>query len=265
MARRIEATLEAARRDRRVGLIAFVTAGDPDLDRSADVMVALDRAGADIIEVGVPFSDPVADGPVIQRASCRALAAGATLARVLGLCARVRPRVRAPLVLFTYLNPILRMGPDAFIDHAADAGVDGLLVVDLPVEEPAPWRARTRAAGIDQICLVSPASGPERIRRAAAAGSGFLYAISTLGVTGTRARVGDEARQLVERVRRETTLPVAVGFGVSHPDHVREIGRWAEAAVVGSSIVKVVEESAGGEDLAARVAEHVGWLLGREV
>lgn len=263
MATRIDATLAAARREGRPGLIAFVTAGDPDMDRSADVLVALDRAGADVIEVGVPFSNPIADGPVIQRASSRALAAGATLDRVLDLCAGVRPKVRAPLVLFSYLNPILRIGPGPFIRRAARAGVDGLLVVDLPVEEPAPWRHEARVAGIDRIYLVSPTSGPERIRRAAAAGSGFLYAISTVGVTGTRARVGDEARRLVERLRRETSLPIAVGFGVSRPDHVREIGRWADAAVVGSSIVEVVERSACREDVEGRVGEHVRWLLGR--
>lgn len=261
---RIEAAFAATRREGRTGLIAFVTGGDPDLSRSAQVLLALDRAGADIIEVGVPFSDPIADGPVIQRASARALSAGATLDRVLELCAGVRPKLRSPLVLFSYVNPILRLGPDTFIRRAVDAGVDGLLVVDLPIEESAPWRNEARAAGIDQINLVSPTSSRERIRRTAAAGSGFLYAISTLGVTGARARIGGEARQLVERVRGETSLPVAVGFGVSHPDHVREIGLWADAAVVGSSIVDVVEKTAHQEDVARHVGRHVSWLLGRD-
>ena len=263
MAARIEAALAATRQQGRAGLVAFVTAGDPDLRRSAQILVALDRAGADIIEVGVPFSDPIADGPVIQQASGRALSAGATLDRVLGLCADVRSMIHAPLVLFSYLNPILRLGPGRFVDRATAAGVDGMLVVDLPIEESAPWREAARSAGIDQIHLVSPTSGPERIRRAAAAGSGFLYAISRLGVTGARAVIGGEARRLVERVRRETSLPVAVGFGISHPDQVREIGRWADAAVVGSSIVNVVAGSAHREDVADLVEAHVRWLLGR--
>jgi len=241
-----------------------VTGGDPDLHRSEQVLLALERGGADIIEIGVPFSDPVADGPVIQRASERALAAGATLERVLALCSRVRSRISAPVVLFTYLNPMLRFGWSRFAAKAADAGVDGLLVVDLPLEEFTSLGDPVREAGIDPILLLSPTTTQARIRRAAAAGSGFLYAISALGVTGARAEVSDEARRLVERIRPETRLPVAVGFGISGPDQVRQVGRWADAAVVGSSIVKVIAETGDHDDLAERVENRVRWLLGRD-
>ena len=263
MATRLDAAFAAAREQRRTGLVTFVMAGDPDLRRSEQVLLALDRAGSDVVEVGVPFSDPVADGPVIQRASERALAAGTTLDRVLALCSAVRPRMRAPLVLFTYLNPVLRLGVARFVEQAAGAGVDGLLVVDLPLEESGRLRDAAGAAGMDRINLVSPTTSQPRISQAASMGSGFLYAISTLGVTGARQALGGEARRLVERIRRETAMPVAVGFGISHPDQVREVGHWADAAVVGSSIVNLVAGCAGREDLGDRVEAHVRWLLGR--
>lgn len=264
MAKRLELAFAAARAQERTGLVTFVTAGDPDLDWSEQVLLALDRGGSDVVEVGVPFSDPVADGPVIQRASERALAAGTTLDRVLSLCAKVRPHMRAPIVLFSYLNPILRFGSRAFVEKAASAGVDGLLVVDLPIEESAPLNDMVRSAGIDQIHLLSPTTRQSRIREAASVGSGFLYAISTLGVTGARSAVGEEAHLLVDRIRRETTLPVAVGFGISRPEQIREVGRWADAAVVGSSIVNLVAESADRADIGDRVEAHVRWLLGRD-
>jgi tryptophan synthase alpha chain len=257
---RIEASFRALRDARRPGLVTYVTAGDPDLTRSADIVVALDRAGADVIEVGVPFSDPLADGPVIQRATERALAAGATLHTVLAMIADVRPEVRAPIVLFTYANPVLRLGMESFAASAARAGVDGVLVLDVPPEESAAIRERLARDGIDTIFLVSPTTSPERLRRAAALGSGFLYGISRLGVTGARDEIAESARALAERVRRESALPLALGFGFSRPEHIRAVGEVADAAVVGSALVKVIAEHGRSPRLIEEVEQYVRWL-----
>ena len=248
-------------RDRKVpGLVTYVTAGDPDLPRSAGILRTLDRAGADVLEIGVPFSDPLADGPVIQRATERALAAGATLKGVLDLIEDVRPEIQAPIVVFSYANPIFRLGAAAFADRARRAGVDGVLVLDLPIEEADDFRGLMGAHGIDTILLLSPTTTDERLRRAADLGSGFLYAISRLGVTGARDRIADGAREMVERIRRVSSLPVALGFGISRPEHVREVGQWADAAVVGSALVSVIAEAGASPDLERRVEEYVRWL-----
>jgi tryptophan synthase alpha chain len=260
---RLEQTFGDLRSKAETGLVAYVTAGDPDIRRSEEIVVSLDRAGASVIEIGVPFSDPVADGPVIQRAAARALASGTTLARVLELAGRLRSRVRAPLVLFSYLNPIVQLGLDSFVRRAADSGLDGVLVLDLPLEEAGAVHDGCAARGLDQIFLIAPTTSRERIRRAAALGSGFLYGISRLGVTGARASLSTEAAELAGRIRAESRLPLAIGFGVSHPDHVREVGRWADAAVVGSSIVAMVEREAGGRRLVESVEDHVRWLMGK--
>jgi len=259
---RIARTFATLRQEGRTGLVTYVTAGDPDLDRSRDILLALDRAGADVLEVGVPFSDPLADGPVIQRATERALAAGATLGRVLDLVANVRPAIAAPIVIFTYANPIERMGLATFTARAAAAGVDGVLTLDLPVEEAGAVRERLDDAGLDTIFLLSPTTTTERIRRAAALGSGFLYGISRLGVTGARASLASDAEALVARIRPETTLPIAVGFGISHPAHVAEVGRWAEAAVVGSALVAVIAQHGASPALVSSVMSYVQWLKG---
>ena len=259
---RIARTFATLRQEGRTGLVTYVTAGDPDLDRSRDILLALDRAGADVLEVGVPFSDPLADGPVIQRATERALAAGATLGRVLDLVANVRPAIAAPIVIFTYANPIERMGLATFTARAAAAGVDGVLTLDLPVEEAGAMRDRLDDAGLDTIFLLSPTTTTERIRRAAALGSGFLYGISRLGVTGARASLASDAEALVARIRPETALPIAVGFGISHPTHVAEVGRWAEAAVVGSALVAVIAQHGASPALVSSVMSYVQWLKG---
>ena len=242
------------------GLVTYVAAGDPDLPRTAGILRALDRAGADVLEVGVPFSDPLADGPVIQRATERALAAGATLAGVLDVIGGVRAEIRAPIVVFSYANPILRIGTGTFAARAREAGVDGVLVLDLPIEEADEFRHLMAAQGIDTILLLSPTTTDERLRKAAALGSGFLYAISRLGVTGARDRVAEGAREMVERIRQVSTLPVALGFGISRPEHVREVGQWADAAVVGSALVSVIAEAGASADLETRVEEYVRWL-----
>jgi tryptophan synthase alpha chain len=224
--------------------------------------VSLARSGADVIEVGVPFSDPLADGPVIQRASERALANGTTLRRTLDMLRTIRGGLDSPIVLFTYANPILRMGEEAFITAATDAGVDGVLVLDLPVEEAGPFRQRLVDAAIDPIFLLSPTTTDVRIRQSAHLGRGFLYIISRLGVTGARARLADDAEALVRRVRRLTALPLAIGFGISTPEHVAEVGKWADAAVVGSAIVNLIAEHGHAPDLADRVGGYARWLKG---
>jgi tryptophan synthase alpha chain len=242
------------------GLVTYITAGDPDLPRTEGILRALDRAGADVLEVGVPFSDPLADGPVIQRATERALASGTTLSGVLQMVTRLRANLRAPIVIFSYANPILRLGAERFADEAKAAGVDGVLVLDLPIEEAAEFRALLGDRGIDTILLLSPTTTDDRLRRAAALGSGFLYAISRLGVTGARDAIADGAEDIVRRIRTVSPLPIALGFGISKPEHVREVGRWADAAVVGSALVSVIAEAGASADLNTRVEEYVRWL-----
>jgi tryptophan synthase alpha chain len=257
---RLRETFAAIRRSGTTGLVTYVTAGDPDLPRSERVLRALDRAGADVLEVGVPFSDPLADGAVIQRASERALAAGTTLAGVLDAVGRLRPEVRAPVVIFSYVNPVLKFGLARFADRAARMGVDGVLLLDLPLEEAGEARDVLAARGIDTILLLSPTTTDERLAKAAALGTGFLYAISRLGVTGARDQLADGAEEMVQRIRRVSDLPIALGFGISKPEHVREVGRWADAAVVGSALVSVIAEAGASGALDERVEEYVRWL-----
>ena len=259
---RLESTFARLRREGRTGLVTYVTAGDPDLDRSAEILGTLDRAGADVLEVGVPFSDPLADGPVIQRATERALAAGTTLDRVLEMVRLCRPTIAAPLVLFSYANPILRLGVVTFAKRAASAGVDGILILDLPIEEAEELHATMGAHGIHTIFLLSPTTTSERLATAARLGSGFLYGISRLGVTGARDAVADGAQALAGRIRAITDLPLALGFGVSRPEHVRQIGEWADAAVVGSALVSVIAKVGRDPDLYDRVGDYVRWLKG---
>ena len=259
---RIAEAFQRIRAEGRRGLITYVTAGDPTLQRSGDVLRALDRAGADLLEVGVPFSDPLADGPVIQRASARALAAGATLDGVLRMVADVRTSVRAPIVLFSYANPIFRMGFAIFASRAADAGVDGVLTLDLPVEESDDIRSALRGAGLDTIFMLSPTTTLDRMRRAGECGSGFLYAISRMGVTGARETIATGVSELVQRIRSVSDLPVAVGFGLSRPEHVRAVGALADAAVVGSALVSMIADAGDSPELVPRVEAYVRWLRG---
>jgi tryptophan synthase alpha chain len=259
---RLEQTFTRLRADKRPGLVTFTTAGDPDMPRSAEILKALDRAGADVLEVGVPFSDPLADGPVIQRATERAIAAGGSLRASLAMIARVRPHISAPIVIFSYANPLLRLGLDVFARQAADAGVDGVLALDLPIEEAGGFRETLATAGIDTIFLLSPTTTEARIERAAELGSGFLYGISRLGVTGARAQVASGAEAMVRRVRAHTAMPIALGFGISRPEHVAEVCVYADAAVVGSALVSVIAEASATTDLIGRVENYVQWLKG---
>ncbi|HYX70880.1 MAG TPA: tryptophan synthase subunit alpha [Terriglobales bacterium] len=244
----------------RPSLLVYVTCGDPDLATTREIVLAAIRAGAETIELGVPFSDPVADGVIIQRASERALKNGTTLRDVLKLAREVRKEeARAGLIVFTYLNPVLRLGLERFAAEAADAGVDGALITDLTVEEADEYRHAMRARGLATVFLAAPTSTDERLHRIAEASSGFVYAVSRTGVTGTRRELAADARGLVQRLRKHTKLPVAVGFGISTAEQFRAVGEFADAAAVGSAIVETIER-AGRARAAAAVAEFVAKL-----
>ena len=254
---RITRRFEELRRTGQMGLVAFITAGDPTLAATESLVLALAEAGADVIELGVPFSDPVADGPAIQRSSERALRAGTTLAGVLGVVERVRQHSDVPLVLFSYYNPVLQMGLERFADRAAAAGADGVLITDLTPEESADYRRIVTARGLDTIFLAAPTSPDERLARIAACSSGFLYLISRTGVTGTKKSLPEELPGLVRRVRRMTSLPIAVGFGISEPGHVSLLGGLADAAVVGSALVEEIARSTSVAAAQVAVAARV--------
>jgi tryptophan synthase alpha chain len=241
-------------------LVAYLTCGDPDLATSRDIAFAAIDAGADVIELGVPFSDPVADGPVIQRASERALRHGTSLLQVLGLAKEVRQHSQAGLIIFTYLNPILRLGMARFSAAAQDAGVDGALITDLPVEESHEYLAAMQKRSLVTVFLAAPTSTDARLKQIAQASSGFVYAVSRTGVTGTRQQMPEDAPKLVSRLRRCTDLPVAVGFGISTSVQFKAVGEFADAAVVGSAIVECIERNPGKE--AESVAQFVKQLLG---
>ncbi len=245
---------------RELGLVAYITAGDPSLEASAEIVLAAAEAGADVIELGVPFSDPLADGPTIQRASERALRGGATLAGVIDLVRRVRVHSAIPLVLFSYFNPILQMGLEKFADAASSAGADGVLATDLTLEEAVDYRALMHARGLDTIFLAAPTSTDERLAKIAEFSSGFLYLISRTGVTGTREALPEELPALAKRVRKVTSLPIAVGFGISQPEHVTALAGIADAAVVGSALVAEIEKSATPAAAAKAVAARIRLL-----
>lgn len=249
-----------------LGVVAYVTAGDPSLAATEKIVLAAAEAGADVIELGVPFSDPVADGPTIQRASERALRAGTKLSDVVDLARRLRKRTRVPLVLFSYFNPMLQMGIEKFAATAAAAGVDGVLATDLTLEEADSYRSVLHAHGLDTIFLVAPTSTDSRIERIAKASSGFLYVVSRAGVTGTRDALPPELPALLRRVRSFTSLPIAVGFGISLPTHVSVLGGMADAAVVGSALVTEIEKAHSDDAAAEEVAERIRILkrAGRE-
>jgi tryptophan synthase alpha chain len=257
MPSRLGPTFARLHLEQRPGLVTYTTAADPDLPRSAELLRGLDRAGADVLEVGIPFSDPLADGPVIQRATERALAAGGSLRTALKLIAEVRPYVSAPIVVFSYANPLLRLGIVEFARQAADAGVDGVLALDLPIEEAEEFQETMEDSGIDTIFLLSPTTTDVRIEKAAALGRGFLYGISRLGVTGARDQVSAGAEAMVRRIRAFTSLPVALGFGISRPEHVAEVGSFADAAVVGSALVSLIADESGSPHLVDRVETYV--------
>jgi tryptophan synthase alpha chain len=240
-----------------LGLVAYVTAGDPSLDATEKIVLAAAEAGADVIELGVPFSDPVADGPTIQRASERAVRGGTTLAGVIELVRKLRAHTDVPLVLFSYFNPILQMGVEKFAATASAAGADGALATDLTPEEAGEYRAAMRTHGLDTIFLAAPTSTDARLALIAECSSGFLYLISRTGVTGERASLPEDLPALARRVRRFTKLPLAVGFGISSPEHVSVLGGIADAAVVGSALVAEIEKAATADEAASAVANRI--------
>jgi len=245
----------------RPSLVAYVTCGDPDLATTRDVVLAAIDAGANVIELGVPFSDPVADGPVIQRASQRALQHGTTVADVLKLAAVRQHAQSTGLIIFSYLNPILRMGLEKFCKVARHAGVDGALLTDLPIEEAGDYLREMRRNQLATVFLAAPTSTERRLKSIAEASSGFVYAVSRTGVTGARQQLPEDARKLVRRLRKYTKLPIAVGFGISTAEQFAAVGEFADAAVVGSAIVETMERNPGKE--AASVAEFVRRIVAR--
>ncbi|HUF17936.1 MAG TPA: tryptophan synthase subunit alpha [Thermoanaerobaculia bacterium] len=259
---RVTRTFRRLQKDRRCGLVAYVTCGDPDLDTTVDIVKALETAGADCIELGVPFSDPIADGPVIQAASFRALQRGTTVAGVFDAARRIRESSEIPLVAFTYLNPLLRFGIERFAEEGTAAGIDAVLITDLPPEAAGELRETLRKHGVGMVFLVAPTSTIERMRLAERFSDGFVYYISTTGVTGVRS---DLARGLLERlkvVREKVRKPLAVGFGVSSHEHYSELAPHCDAVVVGSAIVRAVSEGDPG-GAAERAADVVRSILGR--
>lgn len=227
--------------DSRKAFMAYLTAGDPMPDHTASLVIALERGGADLIELGVPFSDPIADGPVIQKASDRALRSGTTVAGIVDIVREIRRQSEIPLLLFSYMNPLLRYGFEKLARDACAAGIDGVLITDLPIEEAREPVEKIRAHGLDTVFLAAPTSTDERLRLVAAHSSGFIYAVSRTGVTGEQNSLADSAVRLTQRIRELTTLPVALGFGVSTPEHVIAASRIADAVVVGSAIVKFID------------------------
>ena len=248
-ATRIARMFDALRRDGRKGLIAYITAGDPSPERTPALVEALERGGADLIELGVPFSDPIADGPVIQRAGERALRAGTTLRKVLEIAAEIRRRSEIPLLLFTYLNPVVRYGLEQLAADAAAHGIDGCLLIDASVEEAGEYIGAMRRHGLDTVFLAAPTSTPHRLRLMAEYSTGFVYLVSRTGVTGERDSLSAAVGPLVRAVRGVTKLPLAVGFGVSRPEHVAELGGLVEAVVVGSAFVHLIERNAANASL----------------
>jgi tryptophan synthase alpha chain len=259
-ASRLTATFAALRARRERALVAYFTAGDPSLAASRRLVVEAARRGADVIELGIPFSDPLADGPVIQRATQRALAGGMTLPRVLESVREMRGEVTAPLVFLTYYNPILAFGLKAFCRTAVEAGIDGVIVADLPPEEAGPLAAEAEPAGLALVHLVAPTSTPERMRKIARASRGFVYMVSLTGVTGERSTLPAELAQQIRALRAITTRPVCVGFGISTPEQAAEVGAIADGVIVGSAIVRLVERYGDTPELLPRVGDFIASL-----
>jgi tryptophan synthase alpha chain len=259
---RIEKLFIQLKSEGRKGFIPYITAGDPDLNVTFELILALEKSGADIIELGVPFSDPIADGPVIQRATERALRNGVSLQKVLELGARIRKQSEIPLVLFSYFNPLLNHGLEKLALEAVNAGFDGVLASDLTIEESGAFVRIMRSAGLNTIFLAAPTSSPERMKRIAESSNGFLYAVSRTGVTGEQENLANDLKQFLQTLRSYSASPIAVGFGISRPEHVQAVWQEADAAIVGSSIVKEIEQHIGKADLVEKVATFAGWLKG---
>ena len=259
---RIEDKFAELKSQGRKGFIPYITAGDPSLDLTLELVLGLDRSGADVIELGVPFSDPIADGPVIQRATERALRNRVSLKDVIELAGKIRKQSEIPLVLFSYFNPLLNYGLQKLALDAVKAGLDGVLASDLTVEESGEFVRTMRNAGLNTIFLVAPTSSSRRVKRIAGTSNGFLYAVSRTGVTGEQQELAGELKQFLQALRSGTASPIAVGFGISRPEHVRAVWQEADAVVVGSAIVREIEQHMGKADLVEKVDAFVRWLKG---
>ncbi len=257
---RIGSLFQNCRTQKRAAFIAYLTAGDPSLEQTPDLVAALEKGGADLIELGVPFSDPIADGPVIQRASERALRAGSSLPRLLHTVRAIRERSQIPLLLFSYLNPLLRYGFERLASDVSEAGIDGVLLTDLSVEEADEPVRQLRRAGLDTVFLAAPTSSERRLKLVAEHASGFVYLVSRTGVTGVQQTVSESVEPLIARMRHLTDLPLAVGFGVSTPDQVRQVAAAADGVVVGSALVKLIETYSASSDLAKRLEDFTTQL-----
>jgi len=255
---RIQQLFDRTRKERRAAFIAYLTAGDPTPEQTPEIVAALERGGVDLIELGVPFSDPIADGPVIQRGAARALKAGTTVPKVLDIARKIRAVSQIPLLLFTYMNPVLRYGLDGLARDAKAAGIDGCLLTDLSVEEAAPYMAAMRAAELDTVFLAAPTSTERRLKLVAEYSTGFVYLVSRTGVTGERTALSDSLAPLIEKMRGVTALPLAAGFGISTPDQAGVVAKMADGVVVGSAIVRQIEQDLSGlEGLARSLAERM--------
>lgn len=259
---RIQRKFDDIKHRGKKAFIPYVTLGDPTLEASSEIILELDRAGADVIELGIPFSDPLADGPVIQRATERALRRGFTLQSGLKTIAELRKQTEVPFLLFSYYNPLFAYGLERLARDAKGSGVDGVLITDLSVEEAAGPVGLLRQAALDTVFLAAPTSTDDRIEKIARFSSGFIYAVSRTAVTGTQESISQDVRPLIERIRRHSDLPVAVGFGISGPLQVADICRIAEGAVVGSALVRCIEENLTNPRLAEKVGEFTRWLRG---
>jgi tryptophan synthase alpha chain len=257
---RLETVFETLRARGEAALIAYITAGDPSLERLPDILRLLQDSGVDMVEVGFPFSDPLADGPVIQAAMYRALQQGTTLPKVLEAIAAVSPTIQMPLIAFTYYNPVQRYGLERFAREAVAAGFTACLMTDLPPDEADEWLRHARQHGLQPIFLLTPTSTTERIRLVAARGQGFIYCVSRTGVTGARDQLPPDLPELIQRIRQHTSLPIAVGFGVSKPDHVRQIAQIADGAVVGSQLVQYLHEFADSPHWQTAIGEYLRGL-----
>jgi tryptophan synthase alpha chain len=258
---RIETGFKGLNKKRQAALIPFIVAGDPDLETTEALVVRTGESGADMIELGVPFSDPLADGPTIQAASYRALQKGGSLKEIFGMTRRLMGRT-PPLILMTYFNPIFRYGLKAYAAECKENGIEGVIVPDLPPEEAEPWVKEARASELDTIFLLSPTSSPGRTKMVDRLSRGFIYYVSVTGVTGARGTLPEELEQGVRKIKEQTRKPVAVGFGISTPEQAKEVSRFADGVIVGSAIVKIIEENVGSPDLVSRVGEFVTSLSG---
>ena len=260
---RIEETFARLRYNKEKALITYIMAGDPDLDTTGSLIVAIERAGADILELGVPFSDPVADGPTIQRASDRALKSKTSLKKVMSLVKKIRRKVTVPIIVMTYYNIIFQYGLERFPVEAVSAGIDGAIIPDLPPEEAEEFISYARAAYLDTVFLLAPTSTEERIKKVTSVSSGFVYYVSMTGITGARLANLQEIKGRIPQIQKHTDLPVAVGFGISSSDEARKISRWADGVIVGSALVRLIEDNRGKKQLLTRVSGFVNSLKKR--